>query len=586
MLLRKPFIWSRAFYSRAIYAFAAGTYLICLNHGLPNFGESWSPDGDPLHSAIIFKRVYLDGWNTGFHQLGYPDFHRIVVFVVQSPYLLYQFFCGHLSVGVLQRGYPYDQPSYQLVYRDLGIINRLISAIMGLGVIYWVGKTAQYMKDEIARLWAMLTVSVSPAVIYYVHTDTLNVPMLFWLSVAIYYYARALKEASVRDHVILGLLAAISTSTKYYAYGAFVLMTLPLIFSKLKRYMDPPWWLRLLRATFDRRHLYGLFAFAGMFLLTENILWNPKGFVNRIDYALALSEPTTTVSFGRGDALSLGRIKQLTAVLPFVMGWPSAILAGVAVFQSLLKNRGYLYALAWPLFGLYFLTIVPTLDQNMRNDAPFMPLGLLLSILIGCELSWAGDGIKSYKPIARHLLYSGCVLAVLLMLLNAIAMDLLLLKDPRYQAEQYFSQIPPTQNVALFGFRRFFPRLWYTRQCWVINERPAWYSRDVQIDEHFHPVRWLENIQPDYVFVARDYVINEWEQGEPAISSAVTTMRTFFRGLGTGQYGYVLIQEFTPAMGWLFGIPNQRSLIPRLELYQKRRLNSQAPRALSYSTAG
>lgn len=565
--LRLIILWKYR-YSLAIFFFAGFSYLLCLDHGLPNYGETWAADGDPLHSVIVFKNVYLDGWNTGFHHLGYPDFHRILVFLFQAPYLCYQYLAGNLSFEVLKKGFPYDKYTYQLIYRDLGLINRAVSVIMALGMLFWVGKTAEYLKNHTAKLWATFLIGASPAVIYYVHTDTLDVPMLFWLAVAIYYYVRALDSATIRDHVILGALAAVSTSTKYYAYGAFVLMPIPLIYMKWKEHPNVALLRRICAATLDRRHLYGALAFVATLLLTENILWNPTGFVRRLDHALALSDETTSVNFQRDDWVSVGRLVQLAEVLPFVLGWPGAVLAVWAVLLSLWNGHRKVFSLAWPLLGIYFFTIVPTLDESGRIERPFMPLALLLSITIGYEMGALWQAVTVSKYAAVPLLRICSLATIVLIAANAVAVDALLMKDTRYAVEQYFQRIPGDKTVAVFGYRRQSPRLYRSRQSWVLNHRRQWYSRDVQINDRFDPTLWAEQNAPAYVVLATNYV--DGFSGELADHPAARRMRSFFNSLRNGDQRYVLARQYHPFLGPLFGMPHDREQVPRLEIYVRR----------------
>ena len=43
----------------------------------------------------------------------------------------------------------------------------------------------------------------SPAIVYYVQVETLDVPMLFWLSIALYGYVRALQTFETRYYVVI-----------------------------------------------------------------------------------------------------------------------------------------------------------------------------------------------------------------------------------------------------------------------------------------------------------------------------------------------------------------------------------------------
>ena len=121
-------VTSRAF---AILLIVTATlYVFEIDHGLPNRDVTWAYDSNPLYPLIVAKRVFLDGWNTGFHG-AYPNFHHFFLLVFFTPYMLLQWTLGNLDGLKMGGGYPYGIANFDFLFMHLTLITRSVNVLMG-----------------------------------------------------------------------------------------------------------------------------------------------------------------------------------------------------------------------------------------------------------------------------------------------------------------------------------------------------------------------------------------------------------------------------------------------------------------------
>jgi hypothetical protein len=538
-----------------------------LGHGLPNRGMTWAPDGDPLIPLIFAKRVLLGGWNSGWHT-PYPDFHRFVLLAFQAPYMVVHYFSGNLDGLNVEGGYPYGIKDFDVMYAHLALITRGVSALMALGMVFWVIRIGRSLFPDRPAVFGGILAGFAPTTVYYVHTETLDIPMLFWLSAAIFCYVRVLQTFELKYYVWLAILAAISTATKDYAYGAFALMPIPLVWALANR--DPAGTGRVLSALTDRRHCIALITFVIAFAIAENVLWNPSGFANHVILAAGASDTqqTITTSFVPNDFSVSGRLAQFVGTMPFVLGWCGLpiCLAGIAL--AALRRSQALSWLAWPMFGLYLFSVVPVLpsDPTLPGgtiERPFMPIGLICAVFGGQLLSsfWCAS---NRQTLGRVL----CALCVLLVVANGSVMLLTLSCDTRYRAEEWFNaNVPEGAIVDLHGYRSMSPRLQVDWQQQVVNQKTVPEGSDIQITSESQLLERVKERSPDVIVVAEPFA-RTWRAGKQSKKELASAYQEFFQLLEDGELGYTRSMHFKPFLGFLFGMPDHRRLVPAITLYE------------------
>jgi 4-amino-4-deoxy-L-arabinose transferase-like glycosyltransferase len=438
----------------ALLAVLLLTYLIEIRHGLPNRDVVWGYDSNPLLPLIAAKRIFLDGWNTGWHT-PYPNFHYYVLLVFIAPYMAVQWLLGNLAGLRMDAGYPYGLRDFDTIFMHLALITRFVSGVMAVGTAYWVYRIGRALHSHAAGLFAAAIAGFSPAVVYYVHVETLDVPMLFWLSAALFCYVRAMQTLELRYCVGMSVLAAVSMATKDYAYGAFVLVPFALIGALARQLSGSLSWSSVRRACVDRRTGLSLLAFVAAFALAENWIWNFSGFVGHLKLAGGLevgSGQVITTSFGRMDYFSVARLRSGATILIFVLGWAGAALCALGLVYGLARKAKGFAMLAWPAIGLYVFTVCPVLPAGSLIERPYMPLLVILA-------AWAGIGLAEVTtPLRWRRTAVGVALGAVAF--NGAAMDSALVNDPRYQAEAWLAaNAHAGTRVELYGLRSELPRM-------------------------------------------------------------------------------------------------------------------------------
>ena len=541
-------------------------YVFEISHGLPNRDVTWAYDANPLMPLIVAKRVFLDGWNTGFHG-PYPHFHYILLLTVFVPYMGLQWLLGNLSGMEMSGGYPYGIKDFDTVFMHLAILTRAVSIAMALGTAYWTYRIGVALSSRATGLFAAMFVGLSPAIVYYVHTETLDVPMLFWLSAALYAYVRVLQSFELKYYLALAILAAVSTATKDYAYGAFVLMPIPLVIG-LARSTSGEITLRAVwDALLDRRHFYSIGAFLVAFALSENWIWNFSGFVGHVKLAGGFVPPppggVISTQFGRFDLVSIERLHSVWIILRFGLGWISAPICLLALLWCIRTRQGLALTLLWPFAGIYVFTYAQVLPSDSSIVRPLLATAPILAIFGGTLLARIADWSRggALRVIVIGLVVTGCVV-------NAAAVDVVLANDTRYQAESWIeSNLSPGTTIDMFGRRADLPR--YSERenvrvvCHLGNDKC-----DLRLDDKITSKMALVHRQPQFVVVASEYAQQfTLPQDSPPSQGVDSDLAMFFEGLAAGDYGYEARIRFEPEVANALRFP--RHLRRGITIYER-----------------
>lgn len=545
-------------------------YGIQISHGLPNRDIVWAPDCNPLIPLIVVKKVFLDGWNTGFYS-PYPDFHRYVLCIALVPYMAVQYALGNLEGLRMGGGYPYGLEEFDTIFMHIAIITRAVSILMALGTVYFVVRIGKALFPNRPAIFGGMIIGFSPAIVFYVHTETLDVPMLFWLSGALYSYIRVLQTFELRYYVWLAILAAVSTATKDYAYGAFVLMPIPLVWYLTRKKSRLVTIRTVFASFFDRKHQIALIVFVIAFILAENLIWNPSGFINHVKLAAGAEEGSIiSTDFGRFDVFSFGRIAQFGRIMPFVLGWIALpfCIAGM-LFVGVRHLRACIW-LVWPLASCYVFTVVPVLPDISNIERPIMPIGLILAVFGGQLL-----GTLWSMPNARIFSRSVCVLAVLGMFANGFAMTAALVHDTRYQLEQWFSDnLSENASIEFYGYRRHSTRSNAKWKVKVLNHRESPSYSDIRISTESIFFEGLQQRNPDILVVAEPYANAFKKQSKYVAELGIYSAgNKFFHLLEKEQLGYRRVTSFQPSLGFLFGMGKLHQKIPNITVYERANQN-------------
>ena len=257
---RSPLAW--------VLAGTAVLHGVGLLWGLPA-SDGWDNDG-------IAPRDYLAGLvETAapgkFFQ--YPPMHLALLALLTAP----------LTIVELVRAPSLAAPD---VVREmiqvptmtsLAVAARLVSLAMSVGIAWSVARIAEELRGRRAAWCAAAFLCVNAPLTYYAHTTNLDVPYLFWGSLALLALVRAVTREEPRLLRRWAVLAAIAVATKDQAYALFLLAApvavgawglLPA--SRPKE--------RAVRAELLRESALAVVLGASLVLAIDGALYNPHGF--------------------------------------------------------------------------------------------------------------------------------------------------------------------------------------------------------------------------------------------------------------------------------------------------------------------
>lgn len=551
-----------------LFICCAAMYVIQISHGLPNRDVVWSPDGNPLIPLIFIKKVFLDGWNTGFYS-SYPDFHRFLLCIPIIPYMGIQYLLGNLDGIRMSGGYPYGIANFDTIFMHLALITRAMSILMALGALYFVNRIGRVLYPKSEALFGVMIFGFSPAIVYYVHTETLDVPMLFWASAALFCYVRALQTFELKYYIWLAILVAVSTATKDYAYGLFVLLPIPLVWYLARHEDSEGTAIGIFQSIIHRNHIIAVGVFIIAFVLAENLIWNPSGFINHVNLARGAEAGSNVCThFGQNELISFDRITQIGRIMPFVLGWVGFPICMAALFFLAFRQRKAFIFLLWPILSYYCFTIVLIFTNFSNIERPFIPMGFILAIMGGGMLGavWSSDK-------AGWLGKSICILVVIGMFANGMAMSLSLVHDTRYQLEQWLEEnLSENETADFYGYRRYAVR---TNNRWsitVLNHLDSPAYSDCRLTSRTLSLDILKQRNPDVIVVAEPYA-NAFKKQGCVHLELCSAGKKFFHLLENEQLGYRRVTSFHPYLGFLFGMEQIRHKIPNITVYERENQN-------------
>jgi hypothetical protein len=417
---------TRTAWGRGMLALLGGTVILFAvgsSWGLPAYG-SWAPDElTPSDISDAWSRGLSHGWTSK-----YPPLHVAILAAISAPYQLF----SRLGLTNL------DDLS---VLSDLVLISRATSVIMAVGTVWITGSIARDRFGCRAGFLAALTTVCALPFTYYGKTATLDVPYVFWIALSLWFYSRACLEGGSPRHFYGFVIAgAAAICTKDQAYGFFVLPAISIIVASWKAGRPPT-------PVLIKMSLVAIAAIA----VFMNIPLNFSGVVAHVH----LITGPNTQNYQMYPRTAAGLVHMITgavSVMGGVMTWPLLVAAGVAAFAAV-KERdpvllmGLLSALS---YALTFLGVV-----MYEYDRFFLGVVVALALATGW---WLDRFIRAGAP-QRGLRLAAVSLAFAYALSRCVALDLLMVRDSRYSAEEHLrAEAKPTDKVGGTGGRRYLPR--------------------------------------------------------------------------------------------------------------------------------
>ncbi len=267
---------------RVVLAVAAVLHGIGLGWGLPA-SDGWDNDG-------IAPRDILPGLASTFtpgDYYTYPPFHLALLAVLTLPVTVVAVLRARTTAlpDVLAE---ILAPAYMTAF---SVVARVVALVMSLGVAIAlarmteeiVGASEQAPDNARARRAGTFTAAVASAgVVFtsYAHVSNLDMPALFWSSLAALALVRAIARREPRRLRHAVVLAALAVTTKDQAYALFVVAA-PLL---LGGWVLADAWSRKNARLLAREAAIAIALGLALVLVVDGALTNPSGFRARLAF--------------------------------------------------------------------------------------------------------------------------------------------------------------------------------------------------------------------------------------------------------------------------------------------------------------
>jgi hypothetical protein len=431
---RSPLAW--------VILVALGLRVVGLTWGLPA-SDGWDNDG-------VAPRDFFPGLIESFtpgHYFTYPPAHLAILSFLVLPVAL-------VLIGRAPSLAPHDVigEAIHVPYMTLfAMTGRVVGAILSLGIIYAVAKIAEAIAGRRAGLCAGAVCAVNVGLTYYGHTTNLDVPSLFWATLALLALCLALTRREPARLRAFALFAAVSVATKDQAYAVFVL-AVPCAIGLWIALDD---WARHNVGPLARQSGWAIGIGLATILVCDGILVNPTGFAARIRYLTGpASQPYAYYS---ADAWGLclvvfDSVKNFGEAYP----WLLAPLAGAGlVCAGRVRDPARRAAAFVPLAAIASFTLFFNCVARRTEHRFLMPQMVLWAV-------YAGLGLDGWLTVARPRLVARLAIVATFAwaLFRCADVDANLLLDPRYDAEKWLrAHVAPGDSLEVHGYNVYLPRL-------------------------------------------------------------------------------------------------------------------------------
>lgn len=427
-----PYVWLLVVISLSLNLYG-------INWGLPNEGQDWANDSiAPLGPLVYAKHlIFQELWWSK-----YPPFHYMVLALFYAPYTLYLVLTGGLASPTDIYPYGLKDPEFSLMVFTL--IARVTSAVMGTGTVLVNYYTAKTLYGHRAGLISALLIASSYAIIYYSHTANIDVPQLFWISLALYSFVSLLKTYETKYYVLLGLFTALAIGTKNSAYALFLGLALSLLWSHIRHERATTGSGAFLSALVDRKLLYGFGALVVALILVFNLPFNWEGFVHHVQFHMGRSVKGSWV-IRESASVFQGDLKLMAKYLIHILqanGLPAFLLLVGGYFYCLFKYPAKVWTFLLPMVTYYVIFLRMHGTDHIRY---ILPIHLMLSWTAG---KFAAD-LLDYRKVSRLISLAAILFILAHSLAYGLSLDFLITRDSRYSAEKWMEEnIPQGALVA------------------------------------------------------------------------------------------------------------------------------------------
>jgi 4-amino-4-deoxy-L-arabinose transferase-like glycosyltransferase len=391
---------------------------------------------------------FVNGWAPY-----YPPLHLYLSSFVASPFLW-------LAYGSWLDLAEYDTQTV------VHVIGRLVSVVMAALTLLIVAIMAGMTIGKRLSFLAPFFLLTGPPFVFYSKTMNLDIPYVFWVSLAVLFFLRALTTRSLFDHVLLGAVVALAVATKDQAYGFFIVAALSLgVASWSDTSSLPSSTARALATLRDVRLWAGATTCLLVYILVLGVLWNRDGVIEH--FALITGRGSQHFRMFAPTVQGMGELTMATVrLLPPALGPVCAVFAAVGLGVALLRPRRYRLLLLLLLLAVgYLVSFVAVVGYVY--DRFLLGVALPAALLAAVGFDTALRAIPA--PRARRALAVGLLM---LAIWPAMRLNWRITSDSRLAVEKWMSAATFDDPLVVgSGLPVYLPNLHPYRH--VVDTRPG-----------------------------------------------------------------------------------------------------------------
>lgn len=317
-------------------------------------------------------------YNTFFQKahnrwLPYPLGHHFVLMLIYSPYLLLLLMTGKFSAPTTIYPFGFSDPA--ATFRFLTILARLVSIGMSVGIVLASYRIGRILWNKESGILASIILLLTYPMFYYSKTANLEIPSLFWTSLALLVYVKILSVGiNVKRAAWLGVFAALAVATKDQTAGIFflpVLFLLTLQFTHVKRNEVSSW----------QPPLAFLAAGSSVYALFSGLAFDPLRYFSHVNWLLfknAVIHAEYIKWFPLSFAGAMGLLGEMLRIHFWIFG-PLLLCAALStIIYTLIRESPRPLVLPLLSYALIFVFVIHYFRIRYA-----MPTIFILSLLAG-----------------------------------------------------------------------------------------------------------------------------------------------------------------------------------------------------------
>jgi len=346
----------------AVLIVAAASFSVAFTWGMP---QAVSPETtstwqvDTIAPVRPLTEAYHRFNREGTDPVVYPLWHFVILDVVYAPYIAHQYFTGALTDP--HSDYPYGADHPREFFTSLTLIARGLSLVMALGIVIAVFEITRNLFSREAALWSALLTALIAPLSYYAKTSNLDVPYLFWMSLAVWQIVLIAEHGRLRNFLAFAAFAAFAVASKDQAYGYFVFTPLLLIYLHSLRTNYTASAAALLRSSFSKPIVLTAVLGVLSYAVANNLLFGGfDGFVRHLDFVRAFYAEQLGDT---GQPLLDTQLRLFMSSIEITLqlaGPITLLLAATGFFLAVAERRYFAVCLLLLLPASYYLFVLAT----------------------------------------------------------------------------------------------------------------------------------------------------------------------------------------------------------------------------------